>query len=84
MIVTDLNDRERRRYAEALNHMAASFQEAAKALRQGDDDKLAINIAIAALGLKMFDELSRIVISAVQTNIPDQPPTSENDKSKES
>lgn len=84
MIVTDLNDRERRRYAEALDHMAKGCQKAAEALRRGDDDGLAINIAIMALGVKMIDELARIVISAVQTDIPNQPPASENDKSKES
>jgi hypothetical protein len=84
MIVTDLNDRERRRYAEALDHMAVSCQEAAKSLRRGDDDKLAVNIAIAALGVKMIDELARIIITAVQADIPNEPPAAENDKSKES
>lgn len=74
-IVTDLNQRERARYAGALEKMADSARALAQALRDGDDTAAVVQLVGVSLSGAMLNELTDVFQAAVSADIPDHPPT---------
>lgn len=74
MIVTDLNDRERKRYAKSATDMAKMASDLAEALTDADDAKAAVTAALLAMSGTFLNELLGIFTSALPVNIPDVPP----------
>jgi uncharacterized membrane protein len=74
MIVTDLNDRERARYAEQFEKTAEAYKELVAALRARDDDKLIVNLILVSFAGRAVHELAEILEKAVQVSSPDYPP----------
>jgi len=75
MIVTDLNDRERRKFAEQFDKASDAFKDLASSLRDGDDDKAAVKLVIASYVGRPVNELLAIFEKAVVASAPDYPPT---------
>ena len=69
-IVTDLNNRERDRYADAMDRLAKAALHAAKALRIEDDTEALIGILTLTLTLSVLDELQRVFMGAIATTTP--------------
>ena len=76
MIVTDLNDRERKRYATQLDSLATAATKAAEALRNGDDNGAVVQVAIVGLTGRIINELVDVFMSAAEASVPDGPPSS--------
>lgn len=74
MIVTDLHDRERERYAQQAEKMARAASELAAMLRSNDDTGALIRFAMLSLCGSFMDELASIFQSAMDVTIPDGPP----------
>jgi hypothetical protein len=75
VIVTDLNDRERRKFAEQFDKAADAFKDFATALRDGNDDKAVVHLVVASLVGHSVGELLDIFEKAVVASAPDYPPT---------
>lgn len=74
MIVTDLNDRERKRHAEQLNKMASVYQELAAALLEGNDEKAGFFLAHLGLANGSISELLAVFSEAFRAEVPDTVP----------
>jgi hypothetical protein len=76
VIVTDLNDRERARYADQFEKASDAFQALTIALRAKDDDKLLVNLILASFAGRSINELAEILEKAVQVSTPGYSPES--------
>ena len=71
VIVTDLNARERDRFAKQMELLAKAAGDLAVALRSGDDSGAMAHLALAAISTMMLRELSEIFLAAQGVVIPD-------------
>lgn len=74
MLVTDLNHRERRDYAELFTKMAASASKAAEALRSSDDSRAFTELALVIMMGVPLRKLLEIFTEARDIEIPDTAP----------
>jgi hypothetical protein len=65
MIKTDLNERERERFASAFDRVAESASNTATALRSGDDTKLMLKFVMFSLKMTGVTELKDIVTKSM-------------------
>jgi hypothetical protein len=74
LLITDMNDRERRKFAEKAEALAASAGKLAESLRTGDDTEVLLHLAITGVSGTFITELGDIFKAAVAgVNIPDSP-----------
>ena len=71
MLITDLNDRERKKYADQIDSHIVAMAKVAEALRSSDDAMAAINLVIACMSASFYPELMSIFESSVIAKIPD-------------
>ncbi|MDP8928644.1 MAG: hypothetical protein M3O70_08750 [Actinomycetota bacterium] len=69
MFETDLNQRERRRYAKALRDIARNSERAARALESEDDDKAMIEVVTLGLRGRVVNEITEIFSQAVDVAV---------------
>ncbi len=69
MFETDLNQRERRRYAAQLRSMARNSERAARALEAEDDDKAMIEVVTLGLRGRVVTEITEIFSQAVDVAV---------------
>lgn len=74
MIVTDLNDRERHRYAQQIGKVSEAARSLAEALRSGDDTTALVQLALLGLSGNVLNELTDIFMKTVDVSVPDAPP----------
>jgi hypothetical protein len=75
VIFTDLNDRERAKFAATFEKAATAFSDLAKSLRDGDDDKVLLHLILASFSGRAVTELAEIMEKASVASMPDFPPT---------
>jgi hypothetical protein len=74
MLVTDMNDRERRTFAEKTDELIEAAGRLANALRTGDDDEALIGLALTGIRGSFLNELTAIFTKAESVvKIPDSP-----------
>lgn len=73
-IITDLNQRERAKYAEAMDGMAEAARSLAAALREADDTTALMNLVPLALTSGAVHDLLSIFKAATTAEVPDHPP----------
>lgn len=74
MLVTDMNDRERKKFAEKAVELATSAGNLGRALRTGDDTEVLLHLAITGISGTFINELSEIFQAATAgVKIPDSP-----------
>ena len=71
VIVTDLNARERDRFAKQMELLAKAAGDLAVALRSGDDSAAMTQLALVAISTTMLRELTEIFLGAQGIVIPD-------------
>jgi hypothetical protein len=71
MLVTDLNDRERRRYAENFDSIAKAAEKVAESLRGGDDAITLVHLISFTLLDRTLTELVDIFKTAITVTLPD-------------
>lgn len=75
-LVTDLNERERKRYATDCEQLSNVFKDLAGYIKSGDDLGAAIlMVVLSTAGATTVNELLDVFKAAVPVNIPDHPPT---------
>jgi hypothetical protein len=73
MLVTDMNARERARFAEKADRLAKHTGKLAAALRAGDDVEVLLQLAITGIAGEFIVELGKIFTDAVGVQIPETP-----------
>ncbi len=68
-VETDLNQRERRRYAAALRSIARNSERAARALEAEDDDKAMIEVVLLGLRWRVLNEITEIFSESVDVAV---------------
>lgn len=76
-IVTDLNQRERTRYADALINLADAARNLADSIRVGDDTTAVVHLIGVSMIGHTVNELAGVFQSAVSAEIPDHPPAAD-------
>lgn len=72
--VTDLNHRERQRYAQVAEAIADAARQLARALRDANDSDALTHLLRLALAHHQLAELAPIFQDATNVDIPDHPP----------
>jgi hypothetical protein len=75
MIVTDMNDRERKKFAGLAEELARSADKLAAALRTEDDSDVLFHLAMTGISGRFINDLSDIFKDAAGVQIPDSPST---------
>lgn len=73
-LVTDLNDRERRRLSAGFDQLSQWSAEIASALRSGDDMRALTSLVRITSGSSCVNELIEIMTQAVSADIPTRVP----------
>lgn len=73
MVITDMNDRERKRYADQMEGIGKAATALAEALRIGDDTAAAPYLAVLAMCGAPIIELAEIFMQATGVSVPDRP-----------
>jgi hypothetical protein len=75
MLVTDMNDRERTKFATKARMLSESTSKLAEALESnnGDDSEALVYLTIVSLSGEFINELAKIFAKAAGVEIPDSP-----------
>lgn len=73
MLVTDLNSRERARYASLAKEVSATAESLAECLTNSDDSKAVVQLAVCALTMNQLHGLVDIFAAAINVQIPERP-----------
>ena len=71
--MTDLNDRERKRYAAALDEMSKTATAARFALEGGDDQDALLRVLMLAFRIPVVNELVEVFKAGITVDVPDTP-----------
>lgn len=73
-LVTDLNNRERTKYADDLIAYAETATKLAGSLRDGNDSSAVVSLLLLGSINKLISELASVFVEATHVNIPDHVP----------
>lgn len=73
MLVTDMNDRERRKFASRADDLEVAAGKLAQALRGGDDTDVLLQLALTGVSGMFITDLGEIFQAALGVEIPDSP-----------
>lgn len=82
MFVTDMNRRERVKFAKQAQSLAENSSNLAQALRADDDTQVLLHLTSAALSSSFINELIDVFKDAVVAQVPDSPSTLDIGKDK--
>lgn len=70
MITTDLNERERKRYAESCRMISKTALCLAEALEANDDTKMVVEFMVFSLATASLAELQKVIVESVRKDAP--------------
>jgi len=73
MLITDMNARERARFADKADKLALSAGKLAAKLREGDDTDVLLHLAITGISGEFIHDLGKIFTDAVGIHMPETP-----------